>query len=78
MTSAIGFLYDSHDDAAAAVHDLEAAGVSAADIGFVANNGVGGRSPAASSAGRGAEGTSARTAAFKSVDQLSFGGHHHA
>jgi hypothetical protein len=55
MTSAIGFLYDSDADAAAAVHDLEAAGVSAADIGFVANNGAGGRSPAASSAGRGAE-----------------------
>ena len=55
MTSAIGFLYDSHNDAAAAVRDLEAAGLSPADIGFVANSGASGRSPAASSGGRGAE-----------------------
>src|SRR6266567_1287722 len=54
MTSAIGFLYDSYTDAAAAVRDLEAAGISCADIGFVAGNGTAGESAAGRNAETGA------------------------
>jgi hypothetical protein len=42
MSRTIGFLYDSYAQAAHAVSDLEAAGISGADIGFVANNSASG------------------------------------
>jgi hypothetical protein len=58
MSRTIGFLYDSYAQAAQAVSDLEVAGISCADIGFVANNSASGEScvnTATTTAGQSAE-----------------------